>query len=159
MDHHVGPTRALNAPQFPFRSSFEKLALSHIIYSRAEHHSLDSKLATRGATKSWPRPAFELKKHGHIKQATCDSDPGCCFWCRLMCAMASADGAGLVSAGRAAILAKAPRRTAGAVAAAVVSAVVGTPAEAACQTQLSSERAGTQRGTARSKVLRLCWRH
>ena len=75
--------------------------------------------------------------------------------------MASAGGAGLVSAGgRAAVLAKARRPTAGAVAAAVVSAVVGTPAEAACQSQLSSERSGTPRGTARSKVvLRLCWRH
>ena len=49
--------------------------------------------------------------------------------------MANADGAGLVSAGvRAAILAKAPRRTVSAVAAAVVSAVVGAHAEAAYQT-------------------------
>ena len=65
--------------------------------------------------------------------------------------MANADGAGLASAAvRAAILAKAHRRTVSAVAAAVVSAVVGTHAKAACQTQLSSERAGTQRGTARS---------
>jgi len=65
--------------------------------------------------------------------------------------MANADGAGLVSAAvRAAILAKAPRRTVSAVAAAVVSAVVGAHAKAACQTPMSSERAGTQRGTARS---------
>ena len=59
-----------------------------------------------------------------------------------MCAIANADAAGLASAAvRAAILAKAPRRTVSAVAAAVV---------AACQTRLSSERARTQRGTARS---------
>ena len=49
--------------------------------------------------------------------------------------MANADGAGLVSAAlRAAILAKAPRRTVSAVAAAVVSAVVGLHADAATQT-------------------------
>lgn len=54
-----------------------------------------------------------------------------------MRAMASADGAGPVSAAvRAAILAKAPHRAVSAVAA-VVSAV-GTHAEAACQTQLSA---------------------
>ena len=65
--------------------------------------------------------------------------------------MASADGAGLVSAAvRTAILANAPRRSVSAVAAAAVSAVVGTHAEAACQTQLSSERGGTPRGTERS---------
>ena len=64
--------------------------------------------------------------------------------------MANADVAGLVSAAvRAAILARAPRPTVSAVAAAVVSAV-GAHGEAACQTRLSSGRAGTQRGTARS---------
>ena len=83
-------------------------------------------------------------------QATCDSNPGCSPWCRFLCAMANADVAGLVSAAvRAAILARAPRPTVSAVAAAVVSAV-GAHGEAACQTRLSSGRAGTQRGTARS---------
>ena len=66
--------------------------------------------------------------------------------------MASADAAGHISAAvRAALLANAPRRTVSVVAAAVVSAVVRAHAKAACQTRLSSERAGTQRGTARCK--------
>lgn len=66
-----------------------------------------------------------------------------------MCAMASACGAdSLVAAAvRAAILAKAPRRTVSAVAAAVVSAFVGATAHAATKTRDARQQAGTQRAT------------